>query len=171
MGAAIHQNQQRLALQKQQELNDYLIELTKCYFADTISLEKLISEIVVTKNTNNILLVRCWCFLSKSFAKVSLNAERGSFFVVDKEKDELVADLFDEGIEADGNLHKKNLKIRFNRDRGIAGTVARTGVSINVTDAYNDARFNKEIDQKTGFITRSILCMPIMGVDGILGEC
>lgn len=70
----------------------------------------------------------------------------------------------------DGNLHKKNLKIRFNRDRGIAGTVARTGVTINVTDAYNDARFNKEIDQKTGFITRSILCMPIMGVDGILGK-
>lgn len=48
MGAAIHQNQQRLALQKQQELNDYLLDLTKCYFADTVVMEKMISEVVVS---------------------------------------------------------------------------------------------------------------------------
>lgn len=48
MGAAIHQNRLRLALQKQQELNDYLLDLTKCYFADNVPLEKLITEIVVS---------------------------------------------------------------------------------------------------------------------------
>lgn len=48
MGAAIHQNQQRLALQKQQELNDYLLELTKCYLANTLSTDKLVSEVVVS---------------------------------------------------------------------------------------------------------------------------
>jgi cAMP and cAMP-inhibited cGMP 3',5'-cyclic phosphodiesterase 10 len=81
-----------------------------------------------------------------------------------------VADLFDEGIdEQDTGLHKKNTKIRFGKERGIAGLVARTGVAVNIKDAYNDPRFNKEIDQKTGFTTKSILCMPIMGVEGILG--
>lgn len=49
VGAAIHQNQQRLSLQKQQELNEYLIEISKCYFSDTISLDKLIAEIIVSE--------------------------------------------------------------------------------------------------------------------------
>lgn len=48
VGAAIHQNQQRLALQKEKELNDYLIEICKCYFSDTISLDKLLTEIMVS---------------------------------------------------------------------------------------------------------------------------
>ncbi|RZC35129.1 cAMP and cAMP-inhibited cGMP 3',5'-cyclic phosphodiesterase 10A [Asbolus verrucosus] len=151
MGAAIHQNQQRLALKKQQELNDYLLDLTRNYFSDTVVMEKMISDVV-------------------KFAKLTLGAERGSFFIIDKENDELVADLFDEGLdENDISLYKKNTKIRFGKERGIAGLVARTGVTVNIKDAYNDPRFNKEIDQKTGFITKSILCMPIMGVEGILG--
>lgn len=49
MGAAIHQNQQRLALKRQQELNDYLLDLTKCYFAETVMMEKMITEIAVSK--------------------------------------------------------------------------------------------------------------------------
>lgn len=100
-----------------------------------------------------------------------MNAERTSFFVIDRDKDEMVADLFDEGID-DGQgqgLIKRNMKIRFGKEKGIAGTVARTGVHLNIKDAYNDPRFNKEVDTRTGFITRSILCMPIMGVDGVLG--
>lgn len=107
----------------------------------------------------------------QSFAKVTLGAERGSFFIIDQESDELVADLFDEGIDKNStDLHKKNAKIRFGKERGIAGLVARTGQMVNIKDAYNDPRFNKEVDQKTGFITRSILCMPIMGFEGVLGR-
>ncbi|KAJ9591948.1 hypothetical protein L9F63_001550, partial [Diploptera punctata] len=56
-----------------------------------------------------------------------------------------------------------------NKDRGIAGLVARTGKMVNIKDAYKDPRFNKEVDLQTGFITRSILCMPIMGRNGVLG--
>lgn len=48
MGAAIYQNQQRMELEKQKELNDYLISLTKCYFAYSVDLEKMISEIIVS---------------------------------------------------------------------------------------------------------------------------
>lgn len=48
MGAALHQNQQRLALEKQQQLNDYLLDLIKCYFADTMLKDKMISEFVVS---------------------------------------------------------------------------------------------------------------------------
>ena len=48
MGAAIHQNQQRVALKKQQELNEYLLDLTKHYFSDTVQMEKMISDVVVS---------------------------------------------------------------------------------------------------------------------------
>lgn len=48
MGAAIQENSTRLALQRQQELNDYLLELTKCYFGDPVALEKMILELAVS---------------------------------------------------------------------------------------------------------------------------
>jgi K+-sensing histidine kinase KdpD len=44
---------------------------------------------------------------------------------------------------------------------GIAGHVAKTGEIINIKDAYNDDRFDPTTDKKTGYRTRSILCMPI----------
>lgn len=49
---------------------------------------------------------------------------------------------------------------------GIAGTVAATGQSINVKDAYKDPRFDPTNDAKTGYVTRSILCQPMMDHDG-----
>jgi GAF domain-containing protein len=53
VGAAIHQNHLRLTLQRQQELNDYLLDLTKCYFAETVAIEKMITEIVVSRVCNS----------------------------------------------------------------------------------------------------------------------
>lgn len=81
----------------------------------------------------------------------------------------MYADYYDEGVEDDGTLHKKNIKFNIGKDKGIAGTVAYTGEVINLRDAYQDSRFNKEYDQRTGFITKTMLCMPIKGIEGILG--
>lgn len=58
MGAAIHQNQERLSLQKKQELNDYLLNLTKCYFANAVGLEQMISEVVVSDFISQF----CWLY-------------------------------------------------------------------------------------------------------------
>lgn len=64
---------------------------------------------------------------------------------------------------------KKNLRIKLAKEKSIAAAVARTRQTINVADAYSDPRFLKEVDGRTGSITRSILCMPVLGVDEILG--
>ncbi|KAJ8978479.1 hypothetical protein NQ317_018732 [Molorchus minor] len=145
-GAAIHQNSLRISLQKQQELNDYLLGLTQCYFAETVGIEKIFTEIV-------------------KFAKETLNAERGCFFIIDEESDDLMAEVFDEGLgDGDMTMHRKKCQ-----DRTIAGLVARTGVTVNIRDAFNDPRFCTDVDENTGFISRSILCMPIVSVDKILG--
>ena len=57
--------------------------------------------------------------------------------------------------EADGNTFS------FSASTGIAGHVATTGETLAIADAYADPRFNREIDDKTGFRTKSILCTPI----------
>jgi adenylate cyclase len=45
---------------------------------------------------------------------------------------------------------------------GVAGWAASNAKALNIKNAYEDDRFNPEVDKKTGFITRSILCMPIL---------
>jgi adenylate cyclase len=83
---------------------------------------------------------------------VSMQADRSTLFLVDKKTDELFSRV------AQG----ENIKdIRFPKDRGIAGHVATTGETLNIQDAYSDPRFNQEVDRRTGYRTRSILCMPI----------
>ena len=44
---------------------------------------------------------------------------------------------------------------------GIAGSVARTGETRNISDPYSEPDFNPEVDRRTGYRTESILCMPI----------
>ncbi len=55
---------------------------------------------------------------------------------------------------------------RFPITKGIAGHVATTGKSVNIVDAYVDSRFNPEMDRKTGFRTRNILCVPMQDAHG-----
>jgi K+-sensing histidine kinase KdpD len=81
-----------------------------------------------------------------------MEAERGTLYVVENEKGELWSKI----------AQKAEIKeIRLKIGVGIAGHVAKTGNVINIKDAYNDKRFDPTTDKKTGYKTRSILCMPI----------
>ncbi|KAK8891910.1 hypothetical protein M9Y10_029132 [Tritrichomonas musculus] len=80
-----------------------------------------------------------------------LNAERCSLFLVDLVKKELVTRFH-------GGLKKS---IRLPIGRGIVGHTATTGNIVNITDAYSDPRFDKQVDLKTGFKTKTILTVPI----------
>ncbi len=55
--------------------------------------------------------------------------------------------------------------IRFPADQGIAGECAQSRKMINVPDCYADARFNAEIDKQTGYKTRCLLTIPLVGMD------
>lgn len=79
-----------------------------------------------------------------------------------------MADIFDEGIESEVVI-KRTTKIKFGKEKGIASHVARTGEQLNIADVYSDSRFNREVDQKMGFITKSVLCMPVMSVEEVQG--
>ncbi|HYR05272.1 MAG TPA: adenylate/guanylate cyclase domain-containing protein, partial [Gallionella sp.] len=49
---------------------------------------------------------------------------------------------------------------------GIAGFVFTCGEPLIIHDAYSDPRFNRSIDEQTGFVTHNILCVPIKTVKG-----
>lgn len=85
--------------------------------------------------------------------KIALNADRCTVYLYDKENNELYSKV------ATGIDDSKELRIP--ADKGLAGHVAQTGETINIKDAYKDKRFNPEVDKKTGYRTKTILCMPI----------
>ena len=97
-----------------------------------------------------------------------LKCEKCSVFMVDHETNELFAKVFDVSHETvvDPTKPTEASEIRFPMHVGIAGHVASTGEVLNIPNAYSDERFNQEVDIKTGYKTRSILCMPIHSVNG-----
>ena len=61
-------------------------------------------------------------------------------------------------------------EIRLPTTRGVIGFVARTGRPLRLRDAYNDPRFDPETDQRTGYRTKSILCVAVTDDHGsVLG--
>jgi signal transduction histidine kinase len=79
-------------------------------------------------------------------------AERSTLFIVDHERKEIWSKI----------AQKAEIKeIRQQLGKGISGHVASTGETINIPDAYRDTRFDPTTDRKTGYLTRSILCMPV----------
>ncbi|GMH83363.1 hypothetical protein TL16_g09572 [Triparma laevis f. inornata] len=100
----------------------------------------------------------------QNFRKL-INSERCALFLHDARTNEL---YFKPVAGHDTNVSE----IRFPASAGIAGWVATSGKMLNIPNAYKDERFNSAIDKKTGFRTRSILCMPILNEDGsLLGVC
>jgi signal transduction histidine kinase len=86
-----------------------------------------------------------------------LESDRGTLFLHDASTDELWSKV---ALGLEGRV------IRIPHDSGVAGHCFQTGKTITLTDAYADRRFNREVDQSTGYRTRSLLCAPIRGRDG-----
>lgn len=86
----------------------------------------------------------------------ALSADRCTLFLLDRDTNELWSKVA---------LGMGKQEIRFPANMGLAGHVAMTGETINIKDAYNDHRFNKEIDKKTGYKTKTILCMPMRNLN------
>jgi adenylate cyclase len=84
-----------------------------------------------------------------------LEAERTTIFMVDQDKQELWSKI----AQGDG---ERSLEIRVPMGKGISGYVATNVAPLNIPDAYADERFDRTHDQKTGYRTRSILCMPVL---------
>jgi adenylate cyclase len=82
-----------------------------------------------------------------------LDAERASMFLVDHARGELTLHVSQDLAAGE--------TVRIPIGSGIAGAAAVSGRTVRVADAYEDPRFNRNVDAKTGFRTRSVLCLPL----------
>ncbi|HOC61206.1 MAG: GAF domain-containing protein [Syntrophaceae bacterium] len=90
-----------------------------------------------------------------------VNGERCTLFLLNQSKGELYSAFADD-------IEGWNISLSLNL--GIAGLVALTAEAINIPDAYEDDRFDKRIDELTGYRTRCLLCAPLKTSTGdILG--
>ncbi|MEO8036450.1 MAG: GAF domain-containing protein [Acidobacteriota bacterium] len=90
-------------------------------------------------------------------AREELGVERGTLYFVDEKTNEIWSKVA-------GNLELKEIRLPIGK--GIAGTVAATGQFVVLHDAYADERFDRSMDQVSGYRTRSMLCAPIKNRSG-----
>ncbi|XP_013179928.1 PREDICTED: dual 3',5'-cyclic-AMP and -GMP phosphodiesterase 11 isoform X2 [Papilio xuthus] len=135
--------------------------------------KELIFELV--KDICNELEVRVLCHKILQNVSILLDADRGSLFLVQGERAAsphpqngrcLVSKLFDVCSKSTPEQMEQLEEIRIPWGSGIVGYVAESGEPVNIPDAYKDERFNHDIDQQTGYKTRSLLCMPIKDING-----
>lgn len=138
-------------------------------FADSLGiiLESCNSFYVAARNQRGVAaLLKATAYLGQSLnlertlkavmdeARDLMQADRSTLFLLDRDRRELWSKV----ATANG---QEMMEIRIPADRGIAGFVASTGQTLNIPNAYEDPRFDPSVDQRTGYQTRTILCMPV----------
>jgi sigma-B regulation protein RsbU (phosphoserine phosphatase) len=123
------------------------------------AMEELSGIIEATKRLNSTLDLGELIHIILQIATRQTRAERGTVFLLDRERREIWS-LVGLGLEQQ--------VIRFPADRGIAGWVAREGTSVRLENAYEDARFQPDIDRRLGFTTRRLLGLPIRNDSGAI---
>ncbi|NIQ90354.1 MAG: SpoIIE family protein phosphatase [Desulfobacterales bacterium] len=118
--------------------------------ADTESLEALFPRLLdLAKNVSN----------AEAASLLLYNQQRNvlEFAAV---KDEVLGEKADEILKS---------AVELKMGEGIAGWVAQNRESVLIADAQNDPRFSSQADQETGFVTRTILCVPLLYGGDLLG--
>ncbi|CUS82217.1 ATP-binding protein [Candidatus Kryptobacter tengchongensis] len=123
----------------------------------TEQINKLNYLIDITKRVNSTINLDELLKIILEIAIEITNADRGTVYLID----ELTGEIWSKVLEGD-----EISEIRLPIGKGIAGYVAQTGETINLEDAYKDPRFNPEIDIKTGYRTKTMLCQPIKDKNG-----
>ena len=116
-----------------------LLERLFCYVNELSEVEDFEPTIVILTN----------------LGRDMVNSERASFWFWDKRKKQYWT------IAALGRE-----QIRVPEGSGIIGASIANNEIITINDPYNDPRFNSSVDKETGFVTKSILCIPVTDTKG-----
>jgi len=96
-------------------------------------------------------------------ARESLNAEASSLAIIDEKSGDLIFTV----VEGEKGGHIKEIRLKMGQ--GIIGWVAQQGKPLLIADARKDKRFFRGADERTGFTTRSVLCVPLMVRNNAIG--
>lgn len=143
----------RLRMSNEKLLNDfrrYEKEVTE-------QINRLNYFIEVAKRVNSTIQIDELLKIILEIALEITNADRGTVYLIDEKSGEIWSKVL---------VGDEITEIRLPIGKGVAGYVAQTGETINLEDAYQDSRFNPEVDMKTGYRTKTMLCQPIKDKDG-----
>jgi sigma-B regulation protein RsbU (phosphoserine phosphatase) len=122
------------------------IELSTAQMKDVLAVSRLFA---VTADLDSLLLKIAY------FACSLLRCERGSIWLYDPDRHELYTKII---------LQAKQLRVPANS--GIVGAAFNTNRVVTVHHAYEDPRFNPSSDKATGFLTRSLMAIPMVDIEG-----
>ncbi len=95
--------------------------------------------------------------------KIYLNCEESSIFLFNPRKEELYFEI------ATGNKEDELKNIVIKKGEGIAGWIAEKKESLIINNCLKDPRFKKSVDEETRFVTKSILGVPIISGNNLIG--
>ncbi|WP_134683672.1 HD-GYP domain-containing protein [Brevibacillus migulae] len=93
--------------------------------------------------------------LMADMGKEMIDADRCTLWILDKQRAEIWTRVA-HGVS----------ELRIPSHTGLVGYSIRSGDAVIVDDAYQDSRFNQEIDLSTGYRTKAILVIPMRNNDG-----
>lgn len=125
---------------------------------------KLQSLITISSSLNTNLNIHQLLPIIMLNAKDLLAAEASSLFLIDEVDDYLYCEV---ALGDKGEIIQKY--IRLEMGTGIVGWVAQNKRSVLLQNAYEDQRFDPSWDKKTGFTTRSLICVPLFLKSRLIG--
>lgn len=123
------------------------------------AMKELSSIVEATKRLNSTLDLGELIHIILQIATRQTGAERGTVFLVDREREEIWSLV---------GLGLQQQVIRLPANRGLAGWVSREGQAVRLEEAYSDPRFEPDVDRKLGFQTKTLMCLPIRNEAGVI---
>ena len=91
----------------------------------------------------------------------TLDSEAGTIWLLDKSSNRLFP-VFNHGpVDISG--------ITIENGQGIAGSVVQSGESVITSSVGDDPRFTRSVDEESGFVTRTLICVPLKNAYETIG--
>lgn len=141
-------------------LNTFMeVELVKMQMAELNTLLEVGKAISSTLDLDDLLRK------IMSMATKVMRCETSTVYLVDRETNELYFHI----VQGDAKVGAKLQEIRLPMGTGLAGWCAKENAPVIVPDTSKDPRFFKAADKKSGFVTRSMICVPMRLKDEVVG--
>ncbi|HOY66536.1 MAG TPA: HD domain-containing protein [Candidatus Ozemobacteraceae bacterium] len=135
------------------------VELVRLQMAELATLLEVGKAISSTLDLNDLLRK-----IMHMATKV-MRCETSTVYLVDRQTNELYFHI----VQGDPNVGSKLQEIRLPMGTGLAGWCAKENKPVIVPDTAKDPRFFKGADKKSGFVTRSMICVPMKLKDEVIG--
>jgi sigma-B regulation protein RsbU (phosphoserine phosphatase) len=126
---------------------------------DDVRLQRLEALVVASESLNRASGLDDILHVILELISTQLDCERATVFLRDERTGKLHARQM---------IGSERIEIVLEKGVGIAGYVAEHGESVLLTDVHSDPRFDPSTDHRTGFVTRTMLCVPLRRPEGTL---